>query len=43
MLDTPPSYYRSVIEEWLGDDPAAILGPNIALLQRGDSFAAPFR
>ena len=33
------SVYRSVIEEWLGDDYQAVLGgPAIALLVRGDGL-----
>ena len=33
------SVYRSVIEEWLGDDPQAVLGgPAIPVLKRGDGL-----
>jgi uncharacterized protein (DUF1501 family) len=39
-LKVPTDYrsvYRSVVEEWLGDDPDAVLGgPAIAPLARGD-------
>jgi uncharacterized protein (DUF1501 family) len=46
-LKVPTDYrsvYRAVIEEWLGDDPQAVLGgPTIEQLVRGDGYAGTKR